>query len=124
MKRVLETILKILSFPRILIAYFLIRLAHISSIVKENMKRLNYRFEMREDSFGDMLATCLSRDKIFQTILEHRLTASHKILGYIYRVLFPTRRKDIEIWSKIGGYWKRTVDIPWIWNYYQLFEGR
>lgn len=103
MKRILIAILKILNLPRIVIACLLISLAHISPIVKGDMKRLNYRYDVCEDSFGEMLAICLSRDRIFQTILEYRLTDSHKIFGYIYRVFFPTRRKDIEIWSKIGG---------------------
>lgn len=103
MKRVLTVILKILNLPRIIIAYLLINLARVSSLVEGDMKRLNYRYDVAGDSFGGMLATCLSRDRIFQAVLEHRLTDSNKIFGYIFRIFFPTRRKDIEIWSKMGG---------------------
>ncbi|MBC5710556.1 hypothetical protein H8S75_21650 [Hungatella sp. L12] len=46
MKRVLTVILKILNLPRIIIAYLLVNLARVSSLVEGDMKRLNYRYDV------------------------------------------------------------------------------
>lgn len=120
MKKFLIALLKVINIPRVMVAYSIIKLAHVSSIVEGDMKRLDYRYSVANYTFLGMLMTCLARDHIFQTILDYRLTASNKVLGYIYRMFFQTRRKDIEIWSKIegGGYWRRSNYIPRLWNNY------
>lgn len=97
--------LKILYFinvPRVFIGYILVSVANITSDVYGDLKKLGYRFPIADQKFFPGLVICLSRDKIFQSIVYSRLLSKNKLLGYAFSLLFINRRKDIEIWSDLG----------------------